>query len=403
MEQDKLDVLAMQLVEFDKLLQSYRYVETAVKSHKPFELLASKKLIKDRLKHCNEVCERELADMKADDTIYTDLDTSTLLRDVKGFGLILGCDSSTSHLDTGISIPSATLNIERKFSVFVKDSKGSPAPSRAAVIATARHITSGKEVPVTVKRGQNRLFLSCIPDCEGEYELKVIVGCREVKHSPFKFWAHQPVKYYQNNPNTQAFPIAENARGLAISSNGDIYASCGDSNCIKVFNEDGTLKQTFGSKGNGHGQFQNPQKLTIFDEVLYVADSGNNRVQKFSLSGQYIGEFSGLKIGDKALLLSNPVGITYDGRGHIIVSDYNGINVFGTDGTHYNTFQGAHACSDICVDNDGLVAFIHHNLYRYSLDGQLQETLNISQKVYPISNEIVVDDTGNYIVLADSA
>ena len=242
----------------------------------------------------------------------------------------------------------------------------------------------------------HKFILSCTPPTEGEYILSVTVGCREVQYSPFRFWAHQEINHHSSELqsgiqlNDTSAVIANSSVGtahsfvpvgLAVSSNGNLYVSCMDS-CIKVFNEDGSFKQKFGSQGNACGQFQNPQKLTIYDDVLYVADSGNNRIQKFSLHGEYMGEFGGRAQDHHQALLSNPKGITHNGKGHIFVADDKALHMFKTDGTHLKQLE----CQSnrVCVDNeDNINAYNYYGdgssslISRYSLDGQSLGSFNV--------------------------
>ena len=45
----------------------------------------------------------------------------------------------------------------------------------------------------------------------------------------------------------------------------------------------------FGSKGTGPGQFDNPRHVVVDKQLkyVYVADSKNNRIQKFDINGTY--------------------------------------------------------------------------------------------------------------------
>ncbi len=50
-----------------------------------------------------------------------------------------------------------------------------------------------------------------------------------------------------------------------------------------------TARQVFGSQGTEPGQFEKPNGITIdADGFVYVVDTGNHRVQKFTADGQYI-------------------------------------------------------------------------------------------------------------------
>ena len=68
---------------------------------------------------------------------------------------------------------------------------------------------------------------------------------------------------------------------VAIHDNGDIYVGSEDY-CIYVFDQTGQLKNTIGSEGDGDGQFSVPCSISIKGDMLYVADSENNSIQKLS-------------------------------------------------------------------------------------------------------------------------
>ena len=70
----------------------------------------------------------------------------------------------------------------------------------------------------------------------------------------------------------------------------------------------------WGSAGTGTGQFNAPADVAVDAEncVCYVADTGNDRIQKFSLEGGYLGSFTGL---------SAPRGVCVDGLGRVWVAD----------------------------------------------------------------------------------
>ena len=44
---------------------------------------------------------------------------------------------------------------------------------------------------------------------------------------------------------------------------------------------------SFGEQGNGPRQFNNPSGVAYFDEIVYVADKGNNRIARYKLSSDF--------------------------------------------------------------------------------------------------------------------
>ena len=74
-------------------------------------------------------------------------------------------------------------------------------------------------------------------------------------------------------------------RGIVVDSNGNVYVT--DSNRIKVFSPSGLEVRSWGGTGSAPGQFQFSSGGALEfgqDGSLYVADSGNRRVQVFEPS-----------------------------------------------------------------------------------------------------------------------
>jgi outer membrane protein assembly factor BamB len=44
---------------------------------------------------------------------------------------------------------------------------------------------------------------------------------------------------------------------------------------------------SFGEQGNGPRQFNSPSGVAYFDEIVYVADTGNNRIARYKLTTDF--------------------------------------------------------------------------------------------------------------------
>jgi DNA-binding beta-propeller fold protein YncE len=103
---------------------------------------------------------------------------------------------------------------------------------------------------------------------------------------------------HQNAPAFSGKPFNRPTHATA-APNGDIYVSDGYGNArIHCFSADGELKFAWGAPGHGPGEFNTVHSVFIDpeDDVLYAADRFNNRVQLFTLGGEYLGEWSGLRL-----------------------------------------------------------------------------------------------------------
>src|SRR5262245_21556382 len=72
----------------------------------------------------------------------------------------------------------------------------------------------------------------------------------------------------------------------------------------------------WGSIGSGPGQFQEPRGLAVDPAgVVYVADFGNNRIQKFSSSGALLKVWGTAGSDDGQFY--GPCAVALDGQGHV--------------------------------------------------------------------------------------
>lgn len=75
---------------------------------------------------------------------------------------------------------------------------------------------------------------------------------------------------------------------VAVGKDYDIYIMDGVNNRVKVFDERGGFKFSFGTKGTRKGEFNAPVGIaTDSTGRVYVADTGNRRLQIFSSNGTF--------------------------------------------------------------------------------------------------------------------
>lgn len=94
--------------------------------------------------------------------------------------------------------------------------------------------------------------------------------------------AFHPVGSFDLNRGLDMNQTGEN--GLGADRDGNVYVSWSNNSRIWVFTDGGTLLGSFGQAGTRAGEFASPGGLWIdSSNRLYVADSGNGRVQLFQL------------------------------------------------------------------------------------------------------------------------
>lgn len=81
----------------------------------------------------------------------------------------------------------------------------------------------------------------------------------------------------------------ERPMGVAIASDGSIYAVDRVNNRVIKYDTEGKPVLQIGSTGSGDGQFNDPRGIDIApDGTVWVADMGNDRIQAFSPTGTFL-------------------------------------------------------------------------------------------------------------------
>jgi sugar lactone lactonase YvrE len=121
----------------------------------------------------------------------------------------------------------------------------------------------------------------------------------------------------------------------------------------------GTLPPPFGSMGSGTGELEDPADVAVdSDGNIWVADTGNDRIEGFNEAGEYLRQFN---LGPGVEEQIRPVGLAIDAEDDIWVVDsrYNRIWQFSNEGEVLSMFDGGWgtgqltAPQGIAIDSDG--------------------------------------------------
>jgi DNA-binding beta-propeller fold protein YncE len=81
----------------------------------------------------------------------------------------------------------------------------------------------------------------------------------------------------------------DGATAVALDPNGRIYVADARRSAVVMLAPDGTVKQTFGGPGTRPGQFDAPADVDPTNGLtLWIADTGNGRLQHLSQDGQFL-------------------------------------------------------------------------------------------------------------------
>lgn len=132
-------------------------------------------------------------------------------------------------------------------------------------------------------------------------------------------------------------------RGLALDeAEGILYVADSGNNRLKAFTVDGAPIQSFGGFGERAGEFNAPLGIAVgAGGRLYVADSQNFRVQVFERGFKFIESF-GKRGAQPGEFPQPPVSVAVALSGEVLVcDDTDRIQVFGENGTHAGYITGA--------------------------------------------------------------
>lgn len=187
--------------------------------------------------------------------------------------------------------------------------------------------------------------------------------------------------------------------GVAVDANRIIVAD-GGNNRIQIFSDTGQFITSFGSHGSGPGQFNIPSSVAVDnDGRIIVCDYSNHRIQVFSNSGQFLFTFGST--------LDTPSTVAVDCDDRIIVGDQQGIHIFSYKGQFISTIKlQNHYYSNICaivVSDDKIIVVLSHKheIQILSKTGEFiskfgRAGIKPGEFYYPAN--VAVDKNGNILV-----
>ncbi len=106
---------------------------------------------------------------------------------------------------------------------------------------------------------------------------------------------------------------------IVVDSTGKVYVADSFNDRIQKFDSNGNFITKWGSQGSGEGQFSIPFGIAIDSSDNVYVDDHTDRVQKFTSNGDFITQWGSQGFGDGQF--QNPHGIAIDSSDNVYVAD----------------------------------------------------------------------------------
>jgi len=169
-----------------------------------------------------------------------------------------------------------------------------------------------------------------------------------------------------------ATPNSTTPSGIATDSSGNVFVADYGNDRIQKFDSSGTYLSQFGTTGAGNGQFDSPRWIAIdSSNNIYVTEVGNLRVQKFNSAGTYITQWGSFGSGNSQFNDIEGIAIN-DNLGRVYVCDGNNFRIqyFDLTGTYLGQWgnssnfpptNGFDYVFNVAVDDNDYVYTIDQN------------------------------------------
>ena len=185
-------------------------------------------------------------------------------------------------------------------------------PGLANVLVTKENIyATAIQQNRLVKMDMNGFIVKCVGE-DGEFK-----GLSGIRQSPNGFiyvcdTHNHRIQVFDEDLNFLTSMQENFNKPSDLDEAGNLYVVNRELHRIQVLTPDGKHIQNIGRKGIGPGGLDHPLSLAIYNNMVYVADCGNNRISVFKTTGEFVTTF-----GEG---LIQPASLDIDEDGYVYVT-----------------------------------------------------------------------------------
>jgi DNA-binding beta-propeller fold protein YncE len=166
---------------------------------------------------------------------------------------------------------------------------------------------------------------------------------------------------------------------------------------------------SWGSHGEGPGEFEEPRGVAVsLQGAVFVADTGNHRLQVFDETGEFVAEWGEAVLGEPV-----DVAVGVDGRVYVVDTEHDSVFVFSSGGQLEERWGDGWGLFDprgVEVDRDGNVYVANTGgnvVVKASPEGEVVQVYGWTESAPSVLNQptdVALDNDGNlYIVDTENA
>ena len=378
----------------EKLSSSVNVIESTVATYTSAELVSVcdtlKTYLQKKINHCDVNITQSPSVSNSE--IEFSVDPKVLITEVDQFGEVESTVDPSSSVIIGPQISRVIAGKKHTIILETRNEEGGHWKKGGEVVKVTLVDKNKRDHSINgtvLDKGTGQYELSLTPPSPGTYEVHVTIDNEHIKNSPFTLYA-RPYRDYRQFKEPVRVYETENSHplGVCTSSDGTMYVTCYTS--VYKYNKDGSLIARIGIDEGTVKFKQFNWDIAVKGDVLYVTNSGVNKIIKLTTTGKFIGQF-----GEFQLVW----GITMDEEDKIYVSDNNDVHIFNSDETILRTIKCV-SCRGLALDPSGNIHITCHSVEDYvavySQTGEYLRDYGKGQLQDPFG--ITVDEEGYSLV-----